>query len=173
MNRSQFEHAIRAAAAVAGEREVLVIGSQAIHPSIAGELPEAALRSVEADIAFCDDPDDSKADLVDSSIGEASVFHDTYGFYAQGVSIATAILPRGWEARLVAFESPSTGGVVARCLSPGDLWVSKALAGRPKDLELCRWLLSSGVVRPAEVARLIEDTDTPDSKKELASSLLQ
>ena len=31
MNRAQFEHAIRAAAAVADEREVIVIGSQAVH----------------------------------------------------------------------------------------------------------------------------------------------
>ena len=44
MNRAQFEHAIRAAAAVAGEREVIVIGSQAVHAWIDEEVPEAAMR---------------------------------------------------------------------------------------------------------------------------------
>ena len=39
MNRAQFEHAIRAAAAVVGEREVIVIGSQAIHAWIEDDIP--------------------------------------------------------------------------------------------------------------------------------------
>ena len=46
MNRAQFEHAVRAAAAVVGEREVIVIGSQAIHAWIEDDIPEAAMRSV-------------------------------------------------------------------------------------------------------------------------------
>ena len=74
MNRAQFEHAIRAAAAVAGEREVIVIGSQAIHAWMENDVPEAAMRSAEADVALRDDVDGSKADLIDGSIGEASLF---------------------------------------------------------------------------------------------------
>jgi hypothetical protein len=34
MNKSQFEHAVRAAAAVLGTDKVIVIGSQAIHASV-------------------------------------------------------------------------------------------------------------------------------------------
>ena len=40
MKRSQFDHAIRAAAAVVGESEILVIGSQAIHASLDDQIPE-------------------------------------------------------------------------------------------------------------------------------------
>ena len=69
MNREQFDHAIRAAAAVVGVSEVIVIGSQAAHASIVGELPEAAMRSVEADIVIRGDQDGEKAALVDGSIG--------------------------------------------------------------------------------------------------------
>ncbi len=65
MNRSQFEHAIRAAAAVVGESEILVIGSQAIHASLHDQIPESAMRSVEADIALFADEDGAKSDLVD------------------------------------------------------------------------------------------------------------
>lgn len=39
MNRAQFEHAVRAAAAVAGEHEVIVIGSQAVHAWIEEGIP--------------------------------------------------------------------------------------------------------------------------------------
>ena len=51
MTREQFEHAIRAAGAVLGVTELTVIGSQALHGSMAGPLPIEASRSVEVDVA--------------------------------------------------------------------------------------------------------------------------
>ncbi len=41
------------------------------------------------------------------------MFHATYGYYAQGVSDSTAVLPHGWQDRLVRFETPATNGVAA------------------------------------------------------------
>lgn len=146
MKRDEFEHAIRAAGAVLGVNEVLVIGSQALHASVAGELPPEASRSVEVDVAAMDDTDGHKADLIDGSIGEASMFHATFGYYAQGVVETTAILPAGWRDRLVRFETPGTNGVVAWCLESHDLWISKAIACRPKDIEFCRALVDAGLV---------------------------
>lgn len=55
MRRSEFEHAVRAAGSILGETELLVIGSQAVHGSVSGALPEEALRSVEADIVPFDE----------------------------------------------------------------------------------------------------------------------
>jgi hypothetical protein len=146
MTREQFEHAIRAAGAVLGVPEVVVIGSQALHGSMEGELPIEAARSVEVDVAVRGDTDGRLADLIDGSIGEASMFHDTFGYYAQGVVESTARLPKGWESRLVRFESPGTRGVIAWCLELHDLWVAKAIAGREKDIEFCRALVARGVV---------------------------
>jgi hypothetical protein len=140
MNRSQFAHTVRAAAAVLGVNKVLVIGSQAAHASLRGLFP-AIHRSIETDIAFLDDEDGRMADLVDGSIGEASLFQETHGYYAQGVEPKTAILPTGWKRRLVPFSSAETGGVTAYCLELHDLWISKAMAGRPKDREFCAELI--------------------------------
>jgi len=50
MKRAAFEHAIRAAGAILGVREVIIIGSQALHASVEGDLPEEATRSVEVDL---------------------------------------------------------------------------------------------------------------------------
>jgi len=141
VNRKQFEHTVRAAGAVLDVNEVLVIGSQALHGTVAGDLPEEAARSVEVDVAVRGDAEGRKADLLDGSIGEASMFHETFGYYAQGVVETTAVLPRGWEERLVRFETPGTNGVVAWCLEVHDLWISKAVAGRPKDREFCAALV--------------------------------
>lgn len=149
MKRPDFDHAVRAAASVLGESELLVIGSQAVHGSITGELPAEAERSIEVDIVPFDDPDSAKADLIDGAIGEASMFHESFGFYAEGVSESTATLPEGWRDRLVRYESSMIPGVVVWCLDLHDLWLSKAVAGRPKDFEFCRAFLREGLVQPA------------------------
>ncbi|HDH25631.1 MAG TPA: hypothetical protein ENH00_05480 [Actinobacteria bacterium] len=149
MNKAEFDHAIRAAGSILGESDLLVIGSQAAHGSISGELPPEAQRSVEVDVAAFDDPDGAKSDLVDGSIGEASMFHEAFGIYVQGVSETTAILPEGWRDRLVRYESPATNGVVAWCLDLHDLWIAKAVAGRPKDIEFCGAFLAREFVDPA------------------------
>jgi len=145
MKREQFEHTIRAAGAILGENEVLVVGSQAIHASIDYQLAEAE-RSIEVDISSLDDKDGIKADLIDGSIGGLSVFQDTFGYYAQGVTPQTATLPRGWRNRLIPFLTPATNGVTAFCLEPHDLWISKAVAGRTKDREFCTALIEQNLV---------------------------
>jgi hypothetical protein len=152
MKREEFEHAIRAVGSILGANEVLVIGTQALHGSVSADLPEAAQRSVEVDVAVFGDRDGSKADLIDGSIGEGSMFHEAFGYYVQGVSETTAVLPRGWRERLVRFETPATRGVVALCLEPHDLWIAKAIANRPKDVEFCEALLNEKIVDPATLA---------------------
>lgn len=80
MKRSDLAHILRAACDVAGDQEVLVIGSQAILGAFdEDDLPSAATASIEADIAFLDDPDRSKADEVEAAIGEMSPFHQSFG----------------------------------------------------------------------------------------------
>ena len=68
MKRAEFDHAIRAAGSILGETEILVIGSQAIHGSISGDLPAEAERSVEVDIVAFDDAAARKADLIDGPL---------------------------------------------------------------------------------------------------------
>lgn len=166
MKRTEFEHAVRAAAAVLGVDELLVIGSQALHGSVDGDLPEEALRSVEVDVAALEDPEGRKADLIDGAIGEASMFHATFGYYAQGVETVTAVLPEGWQNRLVRFHTAGTRGVTAWCLELHDLWISKMIAGRPKDLEFGRALLERGIVEPAELMKRLADVNVGEPIRE-------
>ena len=173
MKRTEFEHAIRAAAAVLGADELLVIGSQALHGSVAGALPEEALRSVEVDVAALKDPEGRKADLIDGAIGEASMFHATFGYYAQGVEAVTAVLPKGWENRLVQFQTKGTRDVIAWCLEPHDLWISKMIAGRPKDLEFGQALVERGIVDPAELVKRLEGMDIQDPVRKRISGKIE
>lgn len=140
MNRAQLEHVIRAAATIAGDAEIVVIGSQAI----LGRYPEAPpelLVSADVDLYPRNHPE--RADLIEGSIGELSPFHETYGYYAQGVGERTAVLPEGWQSRLVAVPTPAGTGL---CLEPHDLVISKCVAGREKDRDYVRAALRHRLV---------------------------
>lgn len=154
MKKSELAHILRAAFSITGDPHILVIGSQSILASFTeDELPSDATRSIEADVAFFDDLDESKSDAVDGGIGEESTFHETFGVYGQGVGISTASLPSGWQDRLVAFDDPGARPSEPFCLDPHDLVVSKLVAGREKDYEFARALLEAGLVR-ADVLRI-------------------
>jgi len=142
MKRSEFEHLIRAAGRIAGERELVVIGSQAILGQFP-DAPPALLRSMECDLYPKKRPE--LADKVDGAIGEASKFHQQFGYYAQGVAPDTATLPGGWQRRLVRVENANTGGYAGLCLEVHDLAISKYVAGREKDLEFTRELARHGM----------------------------
>ena len=137
MKRSDLEHLIRASGAIADDDELIIIGSQ----PILGQFPDAPITllvSMEVDIFPKNKPKLSQ--LVDGSIGEGSFFHEQYGYYAQGVGPETAVLPRGWEERLITINNANTNGVTGLCLEVHDLAISKYIAGRPKDLHFTREL---------------------------------
>jgi hypothetical protein len=162
MTREQLEHAIRAAGAIGDDRELYIVGSQAILGPCPNAHPELR-RSMEVDIAPKNRPDLEA--VVEGSIGELSPFHQTFGFYVDGVDIDGIILPEGWRERTVAVENAKTNGIRGLCLDPADLAISKLAAGRPKDLDFVRILLREKIVLPRvlreridRVARLDEAT---------------
>ena len=166
MNLDQLEHVLRAASTIVDETDVLVIGSQAVLGSIPDDqLPLEATTSIEADLAFFDDPDDEKADRVDGAIGELSTFHATYGYYAQGVSVSTATLPAGWRDRLVALATPNTAPARGLCLEPHDCVVSKLVASRPKDVDFAAALLREKLVDADILVERIGDLPSPIAVK--------
>jgi hypothetical protein len=152
MTRLQLEHLIRAAADIADDEEIIVIGSQAI----LGQFPDApaSMRvSAEADLYPRHHPE--RADLIDGSIGEVSPFHATYGYYAQGVSPTTAFLPRGWQDRLIVVQNANTRQAKGLCLEVYDLLAAKAVAGREKDIDFIAEAAKHGIARKEELlARL-------------------
>ena len=146
MTRSELEHLIRAAADIANDDAIIVVGSQAI----LGQFPDAPAElrvSVEADVFPRHHPE--RADLIDGSIGEGSPFHETYGYYAQGVDASTSVLPAGWEGRLVPVCNANTRGATGWCLDVHDLLIAKVVAGREKDRAFVRDAARHGLIDEA------------------------
>jgi hypothetical protein len=92
---------------------LVVIGSQAV----LGEFPDAPpefLVSNEADVYPRNRKD--RSDLIDATIGEGSPFQQLFGYYAHGVDETTAVLPEGWQKRLVLVTGENTRFIRGWCL---------------------------------------------------------
>ena len=64
--------------------------------------------------------------------------------------------------------------MTALCLEPHDLWVSKAIAHRPKDVEFCEALLREELVESALLRQRLDTVpDLPGKRREAAESLLR
>lgn len=153
MTREEFEHVIRAAAAVVDD-EIVVVGSQAV----LGQFPDAPstlLRSLEVDVFPKHAPD--RAIEIDGSLGDGSRFHQTYDYYAHGIGPETVTAPIGWEQRLIRVEVAAVtrkdGTAVGWCLEVHDLLLAKLAAGRPHDLTFAEDALREGLADPERLAR--------------------
>lgn len=144
MTRDQLEHAIRSACDVAEDNEVYVFGSQAILGQYP-EAPEALRQSTEADIAPVHAI--TNVDMIDAMLGMDSYFHQQFGFYVHGIPLEAAILPTGWERRVVPVQNANTHEMIGRCVEVHDLAASKLVAYREKDLAFVRVLLSEKLVK--------------------------
>ncbi len=154
MRRAELEHVLRAAAAVAEDADIVVIGSQAI----LGQFPDAPaglLASREVDVYPRNHPE--RADEIDGSLGDGSYFDSTFGYYAHAVGPETATLPVGWEERLVPVSNENTGGATGWCLEVHDLLLSKLAAGRERGREFAEEALRHRLAEPAELRRRVPD----------------
>jgi hypothetical protein len=157
---SELEHVIRASGEIAGDDEIIIIGSQ----SILGQFPDAPTRllmSMEADIYPKKKPE--MADAVDGAIGEGSLFHELHGYYAQGVGQETATLPRDWQSRLVTIKNENTNNISGLCLEVHDLAISKMIAQRPKDLEFVQELVRHDMIQKETMLKRLGATDLTES----------
>ncbi len=174
MRREQFEHVIAAAADVSGEREIVVIGSQAILGNFP-EPPETMLFSIEVDVYPLNNPD--KADEIDGNLGDGSPFHGTHGYYAHGVGPETAVAPVG-SGRTASSGSRFPRESGNRLKSSPSAWrftiliLAKCVAGRDRDREFARDALAAGLVQAEELLRRSEDLPEPPANRANVRRLL-
>ena len=161
MRRSELEHVIRAASAITNEYEIVIVGSQ----SLLGAVPQPSAllaASMEADVYPLHHPE--LADLIDGAMGEGSPFHDCFGYYAQGVGPETAVLPTGWQHRLVRIQNANTDLKVGLCLEPHDLAASKLAAGRDKDWAFVAEMMARQLVAPELLLQRLADLPVPPNQ---------
>jgi len=146
---------------VAEDEDIVVVGSQAILGQFP-DAPEALLVSREADVYPRNRPE--RSDEIDGSLGDGSYFDATFGYYAHAVGPETAILPAGWEDRLIPVRNENTGGATGWCLEVHDLLLSKCAAGRERDWEFAEEALRHGLADPLELRRRAPSLPLPPDR---------
>ncbi|GAA1327337.1 DUF6036 family nucleotidyltransferase [Leucobacter albus] len=168
MNREQLLHAIRAAAHLVQLDSVIVIGSQSILGTWdENELPDVVVMSHEVDILPLSGQDTALlADRL-AELGEMSRFDQTFGYHIDGVDETTAVLPDGWQNRLVPVGSYSVAmgkEVTGLCLEPHDLCVAKIIAFREKDRGFVSALVTAQLLDLEVLLERLTQTMPPDGR---------
>lgn len=140
MKLEELQHVLRASAAISKESSFVVVGSQAVL-LLLDQPPKSLLVSREIDLYPALHPE--RADLIDGAIGMHSSFHETFGYFADGVGPETAVMPGDWMSRASLHY---VGEITAICPELHDLVVSKCVAGREKDADFVRELLKQDLV---------------------------
>jgi hypothetical protein len=123
-----------------GCSQIVVVGSQAILPtwnggeSLLTQSPEIDMYPVDVHKWKQKNPDVEISEEINALFGDGSQFHQTHGFYIDGVDETTAKLPENWEDRANVYSIEAYGKQV-KVIVPhmDDIIVSKLLALREKD----------------------------------------
>src|SRR5579859_2682168 len=162
MKKRQVDHALRAAGRITGQKQFIIIGSQALHGKYP-DLPDEILTSFEVDLIASRNTDRT-AWL--NAIGVESPFHDAFGYYVDPVDGKTPVLPKGWKGRLVNLAPGDTEGVKGLCLDPHDLAIAKYAAFREKDLIFIRELARRGLLSGEKLLARLEQTPVDEQLRE-------
>ena len=172
MKPEELHHILQAAASLTDKDEFVVVGSQAMVLQTTN-VPEELMSSMEADIYPRDAPE--LAHEIDGNLGEGSMFHDTYGYWAHGVGPETPVAPDGWQDRLVSITLPRfhTEGtyLTVWLLEAHDLVLAKLAAGRDRDFPYAGAAISAGIVSLEELEQRLEGM--PDTHRELVRQRLE
>jgi hypothetical protein len=154
LRRNNIDHILRAAASLSGHARFVMVGTGAVIAT-ARHIPLAMMLTEEIDIYVEDGPDpDLVSDLIDASIRRDSRFHRTFGYYGDGVSERTAIMPLDWKTRAVEYATPD-GIATALCPSAEDIAIAKLCAWREKDQAWLREAFRSGIANAARARALL------------------
>lgn len=155
MNRLRLDHILRSARKVTGVERFVLIGSAAVL-AWREMVPRGMVMTREADLfPYEVDNAEQVSDELDGVLGQGSMFDETFGYYCDGVSEQTAILPTDWLERSMEYSSPSTEGAIAIVPSPDDIALAKLCAWREKDRE---WLMvanSHGIISVPRMKSLL------------------
>lgn len=179
-----LQRAVSVLARVFKTDTVFIIGSQAILMSWP-DAPEDMRGSPEIDAypgnaKIWERAEAEKGDALEASehihglFGEGSEFHNTYGFFIDGVDESTAKLPAGWYSRAIVRRLNVDGRMVeAIAPAPEDLIVSKLARLAEKDKAFIVAYHQAQPFNGALIVERIKQTDLAPEVAELAIAFIR
>lgn len=177
--------AVRAVCELCNTDTVVIIGSQAALFRWR-DAPERIRYTLEIDVypqnieAWLSTPelrDCEASEVIAANLGEGSLFHETHGYYVDGVDEDTAVMADCWRIRADTRQHEQAGKIYKAIVpSLNDIAVAKLVRGDPKDREFFKDCLAAGKVDPHEMLRLIDllkvETDTAYTMRTIVRSAI-
>ncbi len=154
MKRDDVMHVLRSAVVITGCKEWVVLGSQAL-ALWDGDRSAPLEASEEVDLYAPES--EAMTDLVEGTLGEGSMFQDTFGYFAHGVGPDTATFPATWTARSRVVAIPGTDEATVRVPHPTDIAIAKLIAFRPKDIAFVSELMRCGFTTREQVRTALNE----------------
>jgi hypothetical protein len=110
-------------------------------------------------------PGQEASEVIHALLGEGSAFHESHGFFIDGVDDRTASLPPDWKDRAVRKTVATLDGrnIEALAPEPNDLVAAKLVRGDPKDIAFARLCLKSGLVKHDVIEQRLEILVSPET----------
>lgn len=155
MRKAEVEKLLLKCAEVSWKTEFVIIGSQAIHGTLADPSIDAVVRSPDLDFypkaGYSSRNSDYEAMM--REVGQDSTYHEETGTFIEAVSTTLARFPSGWEDRTTreVIGSIEVAGGEKREVAViypeiHDLTVAKLAIGREKDLEFLQGVIELKLV---------------------------
>lgn len=103
ISRPDIDHMLRAAGDLTGQSQFVLVGSAAVI-AWAPDVPAVMAMTSEIDIFGTNDDPEEIAFELDSVLGQGSMFHDTHGYFVDGVAPTPPAFPRGGVNGPVPFK---------------------------------------------------------------------
>lgn len=162
MNQQQAFHLLRSAVVITGCREWVVLGSQAL---ALWDVERTPVLEASEELDIYTPQSEELTDLVEGTLGEGSMFQDTFGYFAHGVGQDTATFPPTWKTRTRTRTIPGTDGATVTVPHPTDIAVAKLIAFRPKDTAFVRELLRCGFTSYEQLRTATTEVEGEDERK--------
>lgn len=134
-------------------KNLLVIGSQAVLGHMLDKDFDFQFdESIEIDITPLPD-DEYLSDLIDGTLGEMSLFHETHSYYVHGINSFTAIMPEGWKDRLLPIPIED---YTVYFPSLEDIAISKYVSHREKDMRFIKKMWQEDLLNKYTLSLLAE-----------------
>lgn len=160
-------HVARALSEITGRKELVVVGSAAVIAAMV-ELNGNDFGTEDVDIFSLDGDDEERFTDEAENIGRDTIFHETFGYYADGVGPRTAIMPADWKTRAEARKIPGAPGVVLWVPEVNDVALAKLCAWRDKDIQWLKIAVKEGVIEPGVMASRLSNLMQTDHTPPLA-----
>ena len=161
MEYEQLTKLIKNVVEITNQKNIMLFGSQVLYSKFKTIENENILKSYEADFTLYKYKNRQEledfVDLVDGSIGELSLYHNTNGFYAEGVSNFNDSFPKNYKNRLMNFQYSNNPNDIVQFMNIKDVSIMKLRRMSPKDHAFLEFCIENDLFKLEDIEEIIDN----------------